>query len=865
MNRKELARELAKKTKLSAKQAENLIIAFGAVVTDVLEKQEKIVYSNFGTFYTVHYPSKTIYHPKLGKKKTMIMLPTNAAKWMPASNIKKMVNGGVEVDEPTRHKATKSPIQKPDVKDVPEKPKTESVKPKVASKLDEIEDLEEYQKAKKEMADGTPFDVGDKSTSKKVKEVEKERANIYEETMADGSSELSTVDGSIKLHDDKDDHTIDDGRNMDNSHKMDDIVAKNKELEEEKDKKPEKKETSHDGAFSKIKSKFGFGHKDDEKVDEVKKETKEDEETSVSLAGSGIFGTENMKDREKEKDIKTTGARKIDKIKDEFHEGSKGDDDDSLSKSAEIQKPNLSLVREPVNIVYKDLTKEDIDKELLKKVPLKIARKYKAVPLNEKDGVISVAMVDPQDVETKEILKKNLGQNLQIVLSTEADINHVLNQYQGLESEVTSVIEGAVSAGEKDEEKKKKEEKKKVTADEISDDAPAAKIVDSLLKRAIRDKASDIHIEPAEKEVEVRFRIDGVLRKKVSLPKDIQAAVVSRLKILSNMKIDEQRVPQDGRFNMIVDNRQVDFRVSTMPISSGEKVVMRILDKETGILTIEQLGIQGSGKVVIEDNLKKSHGMILVTGPTGSGKSTTLYAMISKIFNVGVNIITLEDPIEYQIKGINQSQVNSAIGYTFASGLRSILRQDPDIIMLGEIRDKETAEMAVHAALTGHVLLSTLHTNTAAGAAPRMIDMGVEPFLLTSSINVIIAQRLVRKICSECKEEVKLAPEELETVKKEIELLPEKEKAEIKKKDIKFFHGKGCKTCDNSGTKGRIGIYEVLDVTEEIKALVQQRSSDAGIHKIAISQGMVTLLQDGIIKAVNGEIPMTEVWRTTKE
>ena len=257
--------------------------------------------------------------------------------------------------------------------------------------------------------------------------------------------------------------------------------------------------------------------------------------------------------------------------------------------------------------------------------------------------------------------------------------------------------------------------------------------------------------------------------------------------------------------------------------------------------------------------------MILVTGPTGSGKSTTLYAMISKLYNVGVNIVTLEDPIEYQIKGINQSQVNSSIGYTFASGLRSILRQDPDIIMLGEIRDKETAEMAVHAALTGHVVLSTLHTNTAAGATPRMIDMGVEPFLLTSSINTVVAQRLVRKICDECKEEEKLSDEEMKIIKEEMEKMPEAEKAVIKKKGLKFYKGKGCKTCDKSGTKGRIGIYEVLNVTDEIKELVQKRSAESAINTKAIEQGMVTIIQDGIFKAVSGAIPMSEVWRVTKE
>ncbi len=510
-------------------------------------------------------------------------------------------------------------------------------------------------------------------------------------------------------------------------------------------------------------------------------------------------------------------------------------------------------------VEYQDLNKIVVPKELLSKIPENIARSYKAVPFGQQEDIINVAMVDPEDVETREMIKRLLGEKIKIFLATESDINSVLSQYQGLENEVSSAI-----ASTEEEEEDNQKDKEKLISESVSDDAPAAKIVASLLKRAIRDKASDVHIEPTEKEVEVRFRLDGVLRKKVSLPKDIQAAVISRIKILSNMKIDEQRVPQDGRFNMRVDNRRVDFRVSSMPVAFGEKVVMRILDKESGVLTIEQLGIRGSGLKTLEVNLTKSHGMVLVTGPTGSGKSTSLYAMIQKVYNEGVNIITLEDPIEYQMRGINQSQVNSEIGYTFAAGLRSILRQDPDIIMLGEIRDRETAEMAVHAALTGHVVLSTLHTNDAAGAAPRMIDMGVEPFLITSSINVVVGQRLVRTICSDCKEEVKLTDEEMAAIQKEIDSMPEGEKNEIASKELKFFKGKGCKSCENSGYKGRIGIYEVLDITPEMQQLILKRVSSDELNNLARSQGMASMVQDGILKACNGVTSMEEVWRATK-
>jgi type II secretory ATPase GspE/PulE/Tfp pilus assembly ATPase PilB-like protein len=363
--------------------------------------------------------------------------------------------------------------------------------------------------------------------------------------------------------------------------------------------------------------------------------------------------------------------------------------------------------------------------------------------------------------------------------------------------------------------------------------------------------------------VVVRFRQDGVLRKTVTLPKDLRSSVVSRIKIMANMKIDEQRLPQDGRFSIDVDKRKVDFRVSSMPVANGEKVVMRVLDKLTGILSIEELGITGGGLERLLNNLKKSHGMILVTGPTGSGKTTSLYALIDKLYTEGVNIVTLEDPIEYRMPGINQSQVNADIKYTFASGLRSIVRQDPDIIMIGEIRDSETAEMAVHAALTGHIVLSTLHTNDSAGAAPRLLDMGVEPFLLTSSLNIVIAQRLARKICQDCKEEFSVPEPEMEKVKAEIAKMPEAERPSDE--SLKFYHGKGCKNCNDSGYTGRIGLYEVLEITEQLKELILKKESSYKIQELAIKEGMITMLGDGILKAISGKTTLEEVWRITQE
>ena len=843
MTRKELARAIAKQTKLNVRQAENLVISFAAVVTEALTEGKKIVYSNFGTFYTCHYPSKTINHPKYGAAKKMIMLPTDVAKWMPADNIKKLMNSGEVVEMPTLHKSKK-------ISEDTRNPSTTLGTSKKQDTNEITNPKSDNNEAMKQSNNESDEDDLEKYLAERGKKQEKEPVNVYDELLKDGSHEFSTVKGAIRVH------------------------HEDEKASDKVDKKPEaEKEAVGHGAFAGIKEKLGIGTKKELDKKEDKKEELKDEEPKekVSLADAGLFGKESALATEPKH--KSPGEQKISQIKNEVATGSNpsmppikgqgGVKEEIKEKEEEIE---AEIPAGKINIQYQDLSKIAVDKKLLSQIPENISRRYKAVPIEDKADKITVAMVDPEDIETKEIFKKLLGKDIEIVLATEDDINHVLSQYQGLESEVSSAI--ATVEGEGKEEKEQGENKKnekQMKAEAASDDAPASKIVASLMKRAIRDKASDVHIEPTEAKVEVRFRLDGVLRQKVTLPKDIQAAVISRIKILSNMKIDEQRVPQDGRFNMLVDGRKVDFRVSTMPVANGEKVVMRILDKEAGVLTLDQLGVEGSGRKIIEDNLTKNHGMILVTGPTGSGKTTTLYAMIGKIFSEGTNIVTLEDPIEYQIKGINQSQVNSEIGYSFANGLRSILRQDPDVIMLGEIRDKETAEMAVHAALTGHVVLSTLHTNDASGAVPRLIDMGVEPFLLTSSINVVMGQRLARTICPDCKEEAKLPETEVELIKKEIEKMPAKEKEELSKKTLKFYKGKGCKTCDQSGYSGRIGIYEVLGISESVKELILKRVPASQIEQKGILEGMLTMMQDGIIKALDGKTSMEEIWRVTKE
>ncbi|HUD21145.1 MAG TPA: type II/IV secretion system protein [Candidatus Saccharimonadales bacterium] len=387
-------------------------------------------------------------------------------------------------------------------------------------------------------------------------------------------------------------------------------------------------------------------------------------------------------------------------------------------------------------------------------------------------------------------------------------------------------------------------------------------IVAATLFLAIRMEASDIHIEAGAETVRVRFRIDGILHDIVTVPHFLHAPLISRIKILAKMKIDEQRIPQDGRFDVVIDKRQVDLRVSTMPTVHGEKVVMRLLDKSAGIISLEQLGLTGSGFDTLIANVVKPYGVILSTGPTGSGKSTTLYAILNRISKPGVNIITLEDPVEYELAGINQAQVKPQIGFTFAEGLRSVLRQDPNVIMVGEIRDLETAAMATHAALTGHLVLSTLHTNDAPGALPRLINMGVEPFLITSSINAVIGQRLVRKVCEHCKEPAEIPNTVKAYIQKELAAIPSGQLKNVNLDQLVFYHGKGCQHCTN-GYKGRIGIFEVLSMNEEIEELAVRKAPSSEIKKSAIKTGMVTMTQDGLIKALKGITTVDEVLRVT--
>lgn len=521
--------------------------------------------------------------------------------------------------------------------------------------------------------------------------------------------------------------------------------------------------------------------------------------------------------------------------------------------TAQPPQSNGTLFGKAVDIGYADLSNLRVDSSVLELIPYRVAKKNQIVPLEKKGHTLTVAMTDPGDLEAIELVARQTGFKVKPKITTSSDLQHVLDQYN-TGSELDTIVSDS-------------DETLSVSKEELNtveeSDAPAAKVITNLLERAVREKASDVHIEPEEKKIIVRFRIDGMLQQISELPKNIQASLISRLKILSNLKIDETRLPQDGRLRLIIDNKEIDFRLSTLPTVTGEKVVMRILDKSAGILAFKELGLDGVNLQRIEDNITKSHGMILVTGPTGSGKTTTLYSVIGRLMDPSVNIVTLEDPVEYRIPGINQSQVNPAISFDFASGMRTIVRQDPDVILIGEIRDLETATMAIHAALTGHVVLSTLHTNDSAGAIPRLIDMGIEPFLITSSTNAIVAQRLVRRLCQHCKTKLKLPEEALTETRQEIESLPKELRAQANK--LTFYQGKGCAQCNKSGYSGRLAIFEVLPMSESIKQLALKRVSSTELAQQAKSEGMISLKQDGILKALAGETTLEEVWRVTKD
>lgn len=509
-----------------------------------------------------------------------------------------------------------------------------------------------------------------------------------------------------------------------------------------------------------------------------------------------------------------------------------------------------------VGIEYVDLSTISFSPQALGFLSQEVIERFSLIPFfyDEKTKTLSIAMSNPLDLDSVAFIRQKTGLNLKVFAASPNEVKKATDQQykQGLEGVVGEAI------------KETEEFTSKRTVDstqiaKIITDAPIAKIVSTILEYAVNSRASDVHIEPQEDRVRVRYRIDGILYDKLSLPRNVVEQLISRIKILAELKIDERRIPQDGRLNFKVGEDEVDMRVSTLPTVKGEKIVMRLLRKSGGVPTLQDLGLNGSSLKSLETATLRAHGIILVCGPTGSGKTTTLYSVLSRLNTTRVNIASLEDPVEYEIAGVNQVQINPAVGLTFASGLRSFLRQDPNIILVGEIRDKETTDLAIQAALTGHLVFSTLHTSNAAGALPRLMDLGAEAFLLASTINAIAAQRIVRRICPNCKE-IFVPPSAL------IEEIRAVLGSMINEKDeIKMYRGKGCDQCAQMGYLGRVGIYEVLSVSEKIGKLMLERADNALIEKQAISDGMITMKQDGYLKVIRGETTIEEVLRVAQE
>ena len=528
----------------------------------------------------------------------------------------------------------------------------------------------------------------------------------------------------------------------------------------------------------------------------------------------------------------------------------------------------LNFKAQILNVPVIDLRTVEIPIDVLNVIPEPIARRHGVIAFAKDPQFLSLAMLDPEDLQTKEFIKKKTGLSIRTYIAGQKSIDIGLSRYHSnLEAEFSTLIKEG-GGGSAQSEADITEALKK-----MAEQIPVVRVVDTLLEYAVFEKASDIHIEPEEDKVVVRYRIDGILHEVMTLPKIIQPALVARIKVLANLKIDEHRLPQDGRFKIQKDEYNISLRVSTIPVFDGEKVVMRLLDETAKALTLEQLGFQHSNLERITRNIKKPHGALLITGPTGSGKSTTLYSILTMLDSPQVNISTIEDPIEYKIAGVNQMQVNPKIGLTFAVGLRALLRQDPNVIMIGEIRDQETAEEAVHAAMTGHIVLSTLHTNNAAGAPPRLIDIGIEPYLIASTVNAIVAQRLVRVICTDCVATFKMDQKTLKSLEefdldrvREVMIREGAISEKIKSvTDLTFYKGVGCNKCGHTGYRGRIGIHEVLEVTPEIEQMIVARATTEDIQKKAVEQGMVLMAEDGFIKASLGVTTIDEILRVSRE
>lgn len=589
-------------------------------------------------------------------------------------------------------------------------------------------------------------------------------------------------------------------------------------------------------------------------------------------------------------DTGSVTAEQLKNVREQNQDDKKPLQDLVIQASLVSEKDLTKLYAAEIDVPFVELKPSDIPHDVLHSIPERIARQYNAVVYEiTEDGMHMVAMADPDDIQAISFLKKQLGEHITVSVATRTNIAAALDQYRGnIGSELTKVITS---------EDKPDEDEEEVSEEDLAEDSPVAQTVNLLIEYAIRSGASDIHIEPRETYVSVRYRVDGILREANKLPKKVHNALVSRIKILSNLKIDERRAPQDGRFKIEVSGQTYALRVSTLPITEGEKVVMRVLNESAKAATLEELGYWGSSLESINKAIQQPHGMILVTGPTGSGKSTSLFSILSLLNKPSINISTVEDPVEYRIPGANQVQLNPKAGMTFASGLRALMRQDPNVIMVGEIRDGETADIGVQAALTGHLVFATLHTNNAATCLPRLLDMGIEPFLIASTVRAVVGQRLVRKLCVDCREA--FSPEA--AVLKEIADIfnltdsgvmshihtlesqalaggigavssgkskvdtTKLSSSETKITTLYRPHDGGCTSCGHTGYRGRVGIYEVLSNTSQIQKQIIGGGTSDEIQNSAVRDGMITMQLDGFIKALRGQTSIEEIVRVTSE
>jgi type IV pilus assembly protein PilB len=551
----------------------------------------------------------------------------------------------------------------------------------------------------------------------------------------------------------------------------------------------------------------------------------------------------------------------------------KGSEEDFILQKKLVKEGELnSLKAEIYNMpFFENVDVLEVPNDVLVLIPEESARFYKIIPLAKEGSVLEVGIVNPEDIKAKEALNFLARQNkisYKTYLISEGSFQAFLKQYSNIKEEVGKALNALENelGGETNIELVSEETRNKTRTESLTEEAPIIKMVAVILRHAVEGNASDIHIEPEENQLRVRFRMDGLLYSSLFLPIHTHPSIVARIKIVSNLRIDETRVPQDGRFSAKIDNKDIDFRVSTLPTKLGEKVVIRVLDPTEGLKSYEEIGLMGYNLQTIKTAAEKPFGLILSTGPTGSGKTTTLYSLLQDINKPDINVVTLEDPIEYYMRGINQSQIRPEIGYDFGSGLRSVLRQDPDVIMVGEVRDEESASLVTHAALTGHIVLSTLHTNNAVGAIPRMIDMKVRSFLLPATLNVVIGQRLAHRLCPYCREKVRPDKEVEKEILREIADIPEDTRKNIAVSNpLYVYRPKGCPKCNMKGEKGRIGIFEVLKMTNELEKIIVENPTEDNITKEARRQGMVTMRQDAIMKALQGIISAEEVFRISEE